>query len=71
MHAKHTQDTPSNIWSFNNPIRMDRARLVVTNEHGQTLRPCSSKITRHRIILTFTESAIGQVLITDCMDDAW
>lgn len=71
MHATHVQEYPSNIWGFTNPIRLDRAMLVVKNQHGDKLTPNASKITRDRITLTFLEAEMGHVLITDCMDDGF
>lgn len=69
MHATHYQDWPNAVWSFSNPIRTDRARLMVTDEDGKTLSPTKTKITRYNISLTFAAEACGRVLVTDCMDE--
>ena len=69
MHASHTQELASNIWSFANPIRTDRAQLMITDENGQTLSPTKTKVTRDYISLAFATESCGRVWITDCMDE--
>ena len=69
MHSKHFQDWPNNIWTFSNPLRTDRAKLMVVDSDGQSLHPTKTEISRHTIKLTFESEKTGSVLITDCMDD--
>ena len=69
MHSRHIQSEPTNIWSFNNPTKMDRAMLIVTDDNGDKLTPHATNITRHRITLTFLDRESGSAIITDCMDD--
>lgn len=70
MHASHTQEAPTNIWSFSNPIHTEHARLMITDFDGKTLVPHATSISRDYITLTFNHRAAGRVLVTDCMDEA-